>query len=372
MKLNVLAVFIIAMIFSSCNKKNLPPKEEEPAPVFYFKCMANEFPVSIDAGVSGYYMTSSYFQDSSSIYVFKGELKQKNCSANCGFGITVLINDYKVSPSGNMVIDSTLSLSSYQYNDGNIEPLFYIGNFVPRQNSTQNLSYKWQFSDGNMFYTTSCTKTLKAHSKYTCNLETTSSLFGNIAHSNVFDIGNPVQTNVSATRIAPFSAFYYKFSALNPTGVAPYNYLWEFGDGYTSSDVSPSHEYIISNYYTAKLTLIDSNKDTCISYYQVPVVDGLFGESNFSAYFSPIQNPKALSAVTILVSDPSGNIYSSSSQNQAQNSHFQIVSIENYSAPESSQIFKKIKIKFNCKVYNGSNVLDITNGEAVIAIAYKN
>lgn len=371
MKTPVLIALFVVLIFNSCNKKSLPPKDEE-EPVFYCKCNVGGFPIDIKAGVNAYYMKSSYYMDSNSVYVFKGELKQKECSDNCGFGLTVLINDYKVSTSNTATnIDSTLAIASYQYNDGTIPPLYYIGNFIPVQ-TTQNGTNNWAFSDGWNWSSTNCTRSLKTSTTYTASLTTISSQFGSITHNNVYDIGNPVQTNVSVVRIYPFTAFYYKFSTTNLTGAAPFNYFWEFGDGYTSPDASPTHEYLLTNLYTAKLTVVDANHDTCISYYQVPAFNGSFGQSNFTANFTPVLNTKALSTISILVNDPKGNVYSLSQNNQSDKSNFEIVSVEDYKATDSNQPFKKVKIKFNCTIYDGNNApLEIKDAEAVIAIAYK-
>lgn len=374
MKIRLLIFLLFTLVLNSCNKKALPPKDDETLPVFYFKGNVGGLPLAIDAGVNAYYMKSSYYQDSNSVYVFKGELKQKDCSNNCSYGVTVLINDYKVSPSGSMHIDSSLALTSYQYNDGNIEPMFYVGNFAPRQTNLQNASFTWMFSDGSSWNYPTCTKTLKSNKTYTCSLQENTQMFGSIDHSNVFHIGNPVQTNIIATRLTPLNVYSYKFIASNlPVGTAPFTYFWEFGDGNTSTQPLTFHEYLSTNYYTTKLTLVDANMDTCVSYYQVPAVDGLFGEANYSAYFTPVPNPKALSAVTILITDANGLVYSSGLLNQVKSNHFQIVSVENYSAPDNNtQLFKKIKIKFNCTVYNGTNALEIKDAECVIAVTYKN
>ena len=47
-------------------------------------------------------------------------------------------------------------------------------------------------------------------------------------------------------------------------GIAPYSYLWEFGDGETSTDENPTHAYDDSGYYTVSLTVTDDrgNADT--------------------------------------------------------------------------------------------------------------
>jgi len=371
MKIHVLLVLFFAIVFNSCKKKPLPPEDEAPSPVFYFKGDIGGSSVSMDAGVNSYFMKSSYYQDSNNVYVFKSELKQKECTNNCGYGLTVLINDYKVSPAYTMYIDSTLTLSNYQFNDGSIEPLFYTGNFFPRQ-TTQNVTNNWTFSDGCAYNTINCVRSFKANTSYTTSLLTTSTAFGSISHDNVYKIGNPVQTNVSALRVSPTSLYNYKFSTTAITGTPPFTYLWDFGDGITSTQASPTHEFLVSDLYRSKLTVVDANNDSCVSYYQVPAFNGSFGEANFNAYFTPVQNTKALSAVTILINDSQGKVYSSALNNQTGNNSFEIVSIENYNAQESNQLFKKIKIRFNCVVINGANSLIIKGGEAVVAIAYKN
>ncbi len=46
-------------------------------------------------------------------------------------------------------------------------------------------------------------------------------------------------------------------SSINPTG--SYTYLWDFGDGATSTAANPSHTYIADGSYTVSLTVIDNN-----------------------------------------------------------------------------------------------------------------
>ena len=45
-------------------------------------------------------------------------------------------------------------------------------------------------------------------------------------------------------------------------GIAPYSYLWEFGDGETSTDENPSHSYDDSGYYTVSLSVTDDRGNT--------------------------------------------------------------------------------------------------------------
>jgi gliding motility-associated-like protein len=77
-----------------------------------------------------------------------------------------------------------------------------------------------------------------------------------------------------------------------PTGCAPYNavfnntsvggsqFTWDFGDGSTSTDVSPTHLYATAGTYTISLTVVDSatcnkidKKTFTITVYDIPVAD---------------------------------------------------------------------------------------------------
>jgi len=79
-----------------------------------------------------------------------------------------------------------------------------------------------------------------------------------------------------------------------------------------------------------------------------------------------------LGAVTIIWTDASGNIYTSKNSAQPTSSNFQIISVDNYQNNANNQHTKKLHVKFNCMVYSsGHPPLQITNADAVIAVAYK-
>jgi len=45
-------------------------------------------------------------------------------------------------------------------------------------------------------------------------------------------------------------------------GFAPYSYLWDFGDGETSTDMNPVHSFKDEGYFTVSLTITDDNGNT--------------------------------------------------------------------------------------------------------------
>ncbi len=54
-------------------------------------------------------------------------------------------------------------------------------------------------------------------------------------------------------------------------GTAPYTYFWNFGDGQTSTDAHPVHDYVSYSVYTPTLTITDANGCDTTIYQQVTV-----------------------------------------------------------------------------------------------------
>jgi hypothetical protein len=353
------------LLANSCKKNALPPEEPSPAPVFYVKCAVNGNERNFEAGKDDYYMSSSYFQDANNVYVYKGELKQRSC-AGCDYGITVLINDSRVSQTNApMLPDSGLIMGKHEFNDGNLPPLAYQGTFA----NTLPSSVQYIFSAGSQTFEnapaavlfspgTTASVSLSVHDLSSGNTTT---------HTNVFKVDNPLQVNISTVKPLPTV---FRFSATASKTIKSYD--WDFGDGSQHSQEAspPQHSYDPQGYYTAVLRLISTDDDTCVSYYQAAAYSNK-PHANFTNTFVPVLNTKALSAIVIQVTDPTGKVYSSENLDQPSTSNFEILSVENYKANESGSSTKKLKIRFNCIVKNGSESLNITGGEAVIAVAFK-
>lgn len=373
MKRIILYVLIACTtILNSCKKNELPKSEEtSSAPVFYFKCDVNGVPVSVQAGENGYYMNSSRFLDPNGLYVYKGEIRQKSCAGDCGYGLTVLINDYKFADtdSSSSNVESGLYTGAYAFTNGGSDPLAYNVTFEPAAHSDE---YNWQFSHGltpapNQQF---ASRTLDAGKTYSVTLTGNDFNGCSATHTNVYKIGRHVQANVSAVQL---SSGKQRFSAVPAGGTGPYTYLWEFNDNSTiptSTEAAPEHGFSAQTLpYTVKLTLVDALNDTCISYYQVNTSAAC--DANFKASFKAVKNAKALSAITIQVTDKNGVVYSSNELSQSSGSGFEILSVEEYKQNERNEPTKKIKIKFNCTLSSDLGPITINNGEAVIAVSYK-
>lgn len=358
---------IFTLLFlGACKKNKLPEVVDSGPPVFYVKCLVNGVPVNIEAGLNNYVMEPSFYKDNNQLYVYKSEFKQK-CDANiCGYQFTVLINDYKFADSaGNsMNAEKALVPGSYSFGNGSSDPLYYTATFTPL--SPLNADYKWYFSDGSNMSGATVSKTLASNRTYNVSMyNNNSSNSCTISTTHVYNVGNPLQTHITAINMGGTK---YAFSA-STSNSGPYTYLWHFDDGTTSTEANPEHTYPSQAYFTPTLTLTDGNSNVCIANYQISPRNNC--EANFVASFIPVKNTAALSNITILVKDQAGAIYSSSSVQQLSDSKFEIVSIEDYASSEKGEKTKKIKINFSCKVKDGNNTISITNGEAILAAAYK-
>ncbi len=89
--------------------------------------------------------------------------------------------------------------------------------------------------------------------------------------------GHKVVSNVYDFALARYNSCYAYFTVSPDTiphnwllmddsrGTPPFTYLWEWGDGTTSTSATPSHTYINPGYYAICLTITDSNN--CVSTY---------------------------------------------------------------------------------------------------------
>lgn len=62
-----------------------------------------------------------------------------------------------------------------------------------------------------------------------------------------------------------------RFSSTVQGGQAPYSYTWNFGDGGSSTEASPTYTYVTQGVYEARMQVIDSVDTTCTSSIQIVV-----------------------------------------------------------------------------------------------------
>jgi PKD repeat protein len=366
----ILIVIISVALFNACKKKTLPEPEDGNTPQFYFIGNVNGTNVSLQAGVNNYYMYSSYLQGTNNVYSFGGSLKPQNC-VSCYNSISIEINDHKISsyngPSG---IDSAFQSTFYPYINGSPSPVSYYVVFYPLFNNTAQ-SYKWDFGDGDTSGTPNPSHVFKHSGNYNVSLtiKDASSCLNSV--SNIQKIGlsdSYCRTTITVTSTSSLNATFTN----STVGTPPYNFLWDLGDGNFSTMPTPTHTYATQGRYPVSCRVIDAANDTATANLNYITQSSSICATNYLVVGNyGMSNPNALSNITVKWTDGNGVEYSSNNVSQPSTSHFKIISASDYHTNELGQKTKKLHVKFNCVVYNGTNSMQINNGEAVVVVAYQ-
>lgn len=376
MKKRFLLYFLVVLLFSYCKKKDFPENISED-PVFEISATIDGTPISIKAGTLGYYMYSDYKQDTSNMYTFIAEVKPNGCNSTCPNSLKIELNDNQFSTAGGSSnIANSVKSGTYQFvNSAPVTPSLvgYAVQYKSWFNKTATY-YNWSFGDGGTSTDANPTHTFSAAGIYNTSLEISD---GTIPTT----ISNPIKVTISSlackTKISSAPSFSGAISFTNhTTGTAPYTYLWNFGDTTYSTTANPTHYYSYPNRYLVSLKVKDATGDSTQYNYYVNTDLSSKAAPNFSVssvnaiYTTNVNNQ--LSKVKISYTDQNGVVYTSNLQSQLPSgSSFEIISVENYKNNERNQATKKIKIAFNCKLYNGTKVVDLKNGSATLAISYK-
>jgi gliding motility-associated-like protein len=184
---------------------------------------------------------------------------------------------------------------SYQFTNNSIPPAgkpFTANSFV------------WDFGDGTRTISNSpnITHAYAAAGTYNVRLVLVDTNYCNYPDSalQVLSVSPLVKAQFISpgTGCAPYNAFF------NNTSLAGQQYFWDFGDGSTSTDVSPSHTYPNIGTYTVRLTVIDSN--TC------NIIDSTKATITVSdkphAAFSTTPVPPAPNTITVFHNSSTGGI----------------------------------------------------------------
>jgi PKD repeat protein len=129
-------------------------------------------------------------------------------------------------------------------------------------------SWSWNFGDGNTSNQQDPTHVYAQSGTYQVCLTITTSAGTCSSCSNVTVNANPVSCSASMYLVqdSANSLTWYAYTYI--TGVAPFTYLWNFGDGSTSTQQYPSHNYTTAGNYLICLTITDAigcSSTTCDS-----------------------------------------------------------------------------------------------------------
>jgi len=370
--LKIIYLLFVIQFIASCKKDIIEPVDSPP--VFYFTGDVAGTAKSFSAGINNYFMYSALLHDANSIYNFDSHLKIFDCSI-CTDNIQIIIKDYQASTSGDAILfANSISPGYYPYEVPGGAPVSADVQFTTTS-SPGVASYYWDFGDGTNLTTASSivTHTYGRHGKYQACLTTTflSSETSTICQEVKIEIpDNGCQFNFTPNSSSGTTV---DFTSNEFMGVGPYTYLWDFGDGVTSTLANPSHTYSTAGAYLVCQKVIDANGAESNFCKNIKTLGSSALLTNFSnAQIGTTPNPFSLNNVVVNYTDSNGIIYSTlSSFSQIAGNYFKVISVDDYEPNENGLPTKKININFRCTLFNGSNSIFIDNGAAVIAVAYQ-
>jgi PKD repeat protein len=152
-------------------------------------------------------------------------------------------------------------------------PLLGTISFVSNPVGSAPFSYLWDFGDGNTSTQANPNHTYALAGTYMVTLTITDNNGCTSTYTGLVISGGSGQPcQVTYNYMVAGAGSTVSFSATGTGGLAPYSYLWDFGDGNTGSGQSPTHTYAANGVYGACVTMFDSSG--CVAVYCDTIVIG--------------------------------------------------------------------------------------------------
>lgn len=243
MKNKILFVAFLVALFTGCKKD-----EPEDQPVALFSFSQNELKVTFtnsSQNAQSYVWNFGDGQTSKEknpvhTYVNAGtynvQLTATNITKSDTYSQNVTISHTDLTPSAN-----------FSYNKSGLTVTF-------SNSSTNASSYKWEFGDGQTSTTANPSHIYSTYGTYNVTL---TAYNGSKTSST--------SKSITLTEVAPQARFTYKTAhplkvVLTNTSSNATSYVWDFGDGTTSTEKNPTHKYKTMGVYRVKLTAKSGNK----------------------------------------------------------------------------------------------------------------
>ena len=136
------------------------------------------------------------------------------------------------------------------------------GSFVSFTNtstsSSGGLFYSWDFGDGGTAFSQHPTHSYNSNGTYVVCLTISDSSGCSDTHCDTLTVsGTTGNCQASFTASSQGNSAFFTNTSTSPTGNL--SYVWDFGDGSSSTQTNPQHTYNSSGTYTVCLTISDSN-----------------------------------------------------------------------------------------------------------------
>ena len=364
MKQGIRFLVLILLALTSCRKKDFPPDTRSEEGGFYFKADINANPITIKAGESGYYMYTGHTLDTN-VMTFTGDLREQNCNA-CTKRLKITLRDYRTwNPLRPNPVDSSLHTGTYLLSNSP----GYLVKFKSKFNTTAN-TYLWNFGDNSSSTEANPSHVYATAGNYSVSLRVRSNTNCEQYISKIEKINSNSRFYSIQTQTLDATSFAFR-STLSDT--INYSCVWNFGDGTTSFQFEPKHQYAIPGTYPVTLKIGDLNDTVTTRLNLATITTPMACLTNYDIEsFSFNSNPGKFAGAMIEWTDENGTLYSSYNAQQPNWSQFTVLSVEDYLINEKGEKTKKIKVRFDCEVRNGTSTKQIRNAEAILSVSYPN
>lgn len=123
-------------------------------------------------------------------------------------------------------------------------------------------TYAWNFGDGNTANTANPTHVYTTIGTFTVTITITTTSGCTATYTSTVSVGEPIAIDFVANPTTVCGKEPIQFTSLLPPGVSIQSYLWDFGDGVTSSSPNPNYTYSTPGTYTVSLVV---NYNNCLS-----------------------------------------------------------------------------------------------------------
>jgi PKD repeat protein len=151
-----------------------------------------------------------------------------------------------------------------------------VGFHATASGGTAPYTYTWSFGDGGMALGASPSHTYATAGWVNATVNVTDVGGGSILLAVPIHVQVGVTAQLHASPPASDVAVPVRFSA-SVTGIMPYTFAWQFGDGATGNASAPSHAFANPGSYTARLNFTDSRGYSALSNLTIRVNAALLG-----------------------------------------------------------------------------------------------
>ncbi len=363
--------FIIIVFLTSC-KELEDPISTTGDKVFYLQGKINGLNLNFAGGDSSNYHYTAHKLDEYNVYEFISEFKNEECPT-CDDQLKITIRAHEQSAAGSINMNDALGKGNYEYLNNIVLPRHRSYRFkldtskVPIGSSSNIL---WEFGDG-----ATSNEISPFHYYKEDGIKQVTLTYTNPSCTSRIIKDLPAIPDTFPTLC--YSDFYYTINATQvkffPVDTALVtSYLWDFGDGLTSTLPYPIHNYSSSTTYVITLTVV---KDVLGCAYKVSrQLD--FNQQNCELDFSfKPETPASvdslnLSKVLVEYTTKEGDYYRSDVLPQ-DGFNFIISDVEPYFNNEKNEKTVRFSLQFNCELQNAiGNTILLDQFTGKVAVSY--